>query len=280
MASIKTKFLVGLFVLIGLALSAVAIIWLGVCQQFEEGLNYVAYFDQSVQGLDKDSPVKYRGVSIGRVESIGVAQDANLIRVVLKIETDSKFNEKDMTAQLKSVGITGIMFVELERKKSNEPDLSPPIAFTTKYPVIATKPSGIKQLMEGIDDVLKRFKDLDITGISDKFKSTLDKINSAVDDAQIKESSSDFRSTINNARVILDTQRWCKFIGSLEKKTDNLFVLTEKAEKAISRMDRILADNQKASENINRLIELITDQPSQLFFGGPLPSKVIEPDIE
>ena len=280
MTSIKTKFLVGLFVLIGLALSAVAIIWLGVYQRFEEGLHYVAYFDESVQGLDKDSPVKYRGVSIGRVESIGVAPDANLIRVVLKIETASKFNEKDMTAQLKSIGITGIMFVELERKKGDEHDLSPAISFTIKYPVIATRPSGIKQLMEGIDDVLNRFKELDVTGISDKFKLTLDKINRAVDNAQIKESSSDFRSTINKAKVILDTQRWLKFMGSLEKESESLFVLTEKTEKAMSRLDRILADNEKAGENVNRLIELLADQPSQLFFGEPLPSKVIEPDID
>jgi hypothetical protein len=74
-------------------------------------LGNVTYFDESVQGLDKDSPVKYRGVSIGRVENINVAPDAALIQVVLKIESGLESGIDDIVARLKSVGITGIMFV-------------------------------------------------------------------------------------------------------------------------------------------------------------------------
>ena len=85
MATIKTKLMVGIFVLLGFALATGSIIWLGMSNYFEKGLYYVAYFDESVQGLDKDSPVKYRGVSIGRVESINVAPDETLIQVVMKI---------------------------------------------------------------------------------------------------------------------------------------------------------------------------------------------------
>ena len=119
MASIKTKFTVGLFVAIGLAIAIVAIIWLGMSNYLQKGQFYSAYFDESVQGLDKDSPVKYRGVSIGRVHSISVAPDATLIQVILKIESGLKIEKdliSDLVARLKSVGITGIMFVELERK--------------------------------------------------------------------------------------------------------------------------------------------------------------------
>ena len=140
MASIKTKFTVGLFVIIGLAIAIVTIIWLGKSHYLEEGQYYIAYFDESVQGLDKDSPVKYRGVSIGRVDNIGVAPDATLIKVILKIESSLNLEDhlEEIVAELKSVGITGIMFIELERKKDDEPDLSPEITFSSEYPVIAT----------------------------------------------------------------------------------------------------------------------------------------------
>ncbi|MBU1398714.1 MAG: MCE family protein, partial [Proteobacteria bacterium] len=106
MASIKTKFSVGIFVMLGLFVAFIAIIWLGMSHFFEQGQLYSAYFDDSVQGLAKDSPVKYRGVTIGRVADILVAPDAKLIEVILKIETDMK-PDKNIVAQLKSVGITG-----------------------------------------------------------------------------------------------------------------------------------------------------------------------------
>ena len=67
MATLKTKFMVGLFVVTGFSFAVVAVVWLGMSNYFEKGQYYVAYFDESVQGLDKDSPVKYRGVTIGSV---------------------------------------------------------------------------------------------------------------------------------------------------------------------------------------------------------------------
>ena len=88
MATLRTKFSVGLFLIVGLAIVIVGIVWLGMSNYFEKGRFFVAYFDESVQGLDKDSPVKYRGVYIGRVHRIGVAPDEKLIEVVMKIESE------------------------------------------------------------------------------------------------------------------------------------------------------------------------------------------------
>ena len=90
MASIKTKLTVGIFVIIGFSIAAVALLWFGFYTQIKKGQFYIAYFDESIQGLNKDSPVKYRGVSVGRVDSVGVAPDSTLIQVILKIETGFK----------------------------------------------------------------------------------------------------------------------------------------------------------------------------------------------
>ncbi|OQX10075.1 MAG: hypothetical protein BWK80_46115 [Desulfobacteraceae bacterium IS3] len=170
MASNKTAFAVGLFMTAGLAVAVTAVIWLGMSDYFEKGRMYVSYFDESVQGLDKDSPVKYRGVAIGRVKSVGLAPDATLIEVVMTIERDVKL-ETDMFAQLKSVGITGIMFIEIDRKKEGDPDFRQAISFRSKYPVIATKPSGVKMFMDGMDEVLKLIAELDTKGISGKART-------------------------------------------------------------------------------------------------------------
>ena len=329
MASIKTKFIVGLFVIIGFAIVVVTIMWLGKSHYLEGGQHYIAYFDESVQGLAKDSPVKYRGVSIGRVDNIVVAPDATLIKVILKIESSLKPEDhrEDIVAELKSVGITGIMFIELERKKDDEPDLSPKTTFPSEYPVIATKPSNISQFIKGIDNVLNQINALDLQGITAKFKTTLDTINKTVEDSQIKKISSDIRSSLDKVEIILDTKKWdnvMKSIGSAGSSFDNFAV---NADKTVSRIDSIVEENkkefteaisnfkhtmkhadtlmgngseliknadvklsilqrqlfitlqnlEKASYNMNRLLELISDQPSQIIFGEPPSEKNVEP---
>lgn len=54
MASKRTKFTVGVFVITGIAFIAGSIIWFGFSDYFEKGKFYAAYFDESVQGLYKD----------------------------------------------------------------------------------------------------------------------------------------------------------------------------------------------------------------------------------
>jgi phospholipid/cholesterol/gamma-HCH transport system substrate-binding protein len=55
MATQKTKFAVGLFVAIGIALAILVTIWLGMSRFLQKGRFYVTYFDESVQGLSRAS---------------------------------------------------------------------------------------------------------------------------------------------------------------------------------------------------------------------------------
>jgi phospholipid/cholesterol/gamma-HCH transport system substrate-binding protein len=230
--------MVGIFVIIGFAVATAAIIWLGMSSYFEKGLYYVAYFDESVQGLDKDSPVKYRGVPIGRVESIKVAPDGFLIEVIMKIEEGLKPEEhlEEVVAQLKSVGITGIMFVEIERKKPHEPDLSPRIDFPAKYPVVATKPSEIKQLIKGIDDVVNKVKALDLMSISIKLKTALDAIKQGVDDSQLNQVSADIRFSLTKVNRVMD---------SVAQTSSSFDILAANTNNTVSSLNGALTASQK-----------------------------------
>src|SRR4030042_3810826 len=105
MARKTSKFMVGLFTIIGVVIGVIAIIWVGASHYFEKGARYGVYFDESVQGLQKDSAVKYRGVEVGRVETIRVAPDNNLIGVIMKVNLKEDLS-KTAVAQLKMAGIT------------------------------------------------------------------------------------------------------------------------------------------------------------------------------
>ncbi len=171
MAKRQSRFLTGLFVIVGVLIGVVAIVWLGASKYFEKGSLYVTYFDESVQGLQVDSQVKYRGVGVGNVKSIGVAPDQKLVEVVIKIDLEGDV-EHAIVTQLRAAGITGIVFVELDRRKPDEPVFLPPKEMKTVYTVIPSKPSQTKQMLSGIDQIMERIDQVDLKGISDQVKQT------------------------------------------------------------------------------------------------------------
>ncbi|MCP4745097.1 MAG: MCE family protein [Desulfobacteraceae bacterium] len=238
MATLKTKFSVGLFLIAGITVGSTGIIWLGMSNYFEKGRFVVSYFDESVQGLEKDSPVKYRGVSIGRVQQIGVAPDERLIEVILKIESKTKpfQDSRDIVAQLSAVGITGLMFIELERKKVDEPDLNPKIEFKPPYPMVPTRPSGISMLFKGIDDIFNLFRALDTKAISEEIISTFRKVKTTLDEAQLASISNDVRDTLQHLKQLLQAGKIDTLIESIEHTSDSLNTMAANAGEGITQL--------------------------------------------
>ena len=155
MSGRSSKFLIGLFVIAGLLIGAVIIIWVSAADLFMKGSTYVSYFDESVQGLQTDSAVKYRGVEIGKVESIKVAPDYRLIEVVMKINLSDDL-QKHTYAQLKTAGITGIVFIELDRLQAGEKLDPPKFKFTAPYPVIPSRRSEISRFLADTDKIMQK----------------------------------------------------------------------------------------------------------------------------
>ncbi len=171
MAKREARFLTGLFVIVGLLTGAAAIVWVGASKYFERGTQYVTYFDESVQGLQVDSEVKYRGVGVGNVKSIKVASDQKLVEVVIKIALEGDV-ENSLVTQLRAAGITGIVFVELDQRLPDEQVLIPPKEIGNGRTIIPSRPSQTKQMLSGIDTLLERFTQVDLKGISDQVKAT------------------------------------------------------------------------------------------------------------
>ena len=64
-------FKLGLFVIGAIVAGAVVLVVIGSGRWFQPKLTIETYFNESVQGLDRGSKLKYRGVSIGEVTRIG-----------------------------------------------------------------------------------------------------------------------------------------------------------------------------------------------------------------
>jgi len=192
----KTKFFVGLFVAAGVTIIVAVVIWLGMTSLFKRGQHFAVYFNESVQGLNVEAPVKYRGVAIGRVEAIKVAADSHLIEVVLSMNKGFRFSDK-VFAQLRIVGITGNMFVELDRFPEGVPIKPPKLDFPSEYPIIPSRPSDIKQLFQSVDEIIQKLKVIDIAGMTNRFQKVLVHLDEAIVNSDVARLSAHAQSTLD-----------------------------------------------------------------------------------
>ena len=235
MSNRSSKFLIGLFVITGVMMCVVIISWVGAADLFMKGSTYVTYFDESVQGLQADSAVKYRGVEIGKVASIKVAPDYRLIEVTMKIDLSADL-QYNTTAQLRTLGITGIVFIELDRLKKGDKYISPTINFETVHPVIPSRPSDISRFLSDTDAIMQNMKEIDFKGISNQLKNTTKAIET--------------------------------FLAG--KHTNNIMANMESTS---ANLDKSVENFRVTSENLQILSERLNNNPSELFFERPLPPK-------
>lgn len=291
MAGKTSKFMVGLFVALGVTIIVVAIIWVGASKYFEKGNHYVAYFDESVQGLQQDSIVKYRGVDVGRVERIGVAPDNHLISVVMKVNLKEDL-PRTTIAQLKVAGITGMVFVELDRQKKDEADQSPKITFPSEFPVIPTKHSELARIMTGVNTAVDKFGEVDTRGISDQVKATAAQIeiffkgkdmeaivaNLKALTGSLKDASARMDKTLAAGKldeILLETGNAVKdtraLIMTVQKEIQalNLREAMGKTQAIASEVKAVSENLRQTSETLDSFMERINDRPSDLLFGKP-----------
>jgi phospholipid/cholesterol/gamma-HCH transport system substrate-binding protein len=105
---------VGAFVLVLGAVLVAAVLWLAAGLGGQRAVDtYQAFIQESVAGLAVDAPVKYLGVDVGKVDRIEIdPQDSRRVRLRFLIERGTPIKQ-DSLAVLKTQGLTGIAYIEL-----------------------------------------------------------------------------------------------------------------------------------------------------------------------
>ena len=284
MAKKTTNFMLGLFVILGFFLGVGAIIYVGASGFFQKGQTYVTYFDESVQGLLGDSSVKYRGVDVGRVEKIRVAPDTRLIAVVMKVNLKEDLTNTAVS-QLKAAGITGVMFIELDRRKPDEPDLSPKLNFPSEFPVIPSRPSEMRRIISQIDGLVAKINEIDTQGISNQLKFTGKAVEDFFIGKEMKTILVKLGSTTTNLdkitqkvdtmiatgrleKVLIDSQETLKSMRTLlagVQQEIQAMKLPEIAREA----ENTTANLRRATDTLEKFLERIYERPPDLLFGKP-----------
>lgn len=145
--------IVGIFVfLISIGLAAF-VFWLEKYDVKEGVTYYKTFMKESVSGLTREASVKYRGVDVGIVETIRInPENSEEVELLLRVKKETPIKE-DMVVKLKSYGLTGLAYIEIESGSKESPFLN---SQNGEIPVIKSAPSIFTKLNESLPDIAQK----------------------------------------------------------------------------------------------------------------------------
>jgi phospholipid/cholesterol/gamma-HCH transport system substrate-binding protein len=275
------KFKIGLFVVAGLLLGVTLMVWLGAKPYFSPKKTVVAYFSESVQGLDPDSAVKFRGVPVGRIRAIRMAPDHRLIEVVMGLDPGFQISD-DLGVKIGFLNISGMRYLEMDRFDPEQPREPMTLDFEPPYPVIKTYPSDIGAIGDRLDKILRKAEAVDVQKLSVRLLSISAKLDKILDDpkvlsvgseaagafTEIKKSAKRFNDEIDRMQAARKVSR------TLDKASEALDEITQTARSAdrmVKRTDNNLgALTQKLDRSADNLQDFTTrlrTQPLSTLWG-------------
>ncbi len=163
-------------------------IWLA---RFNDGdkKEYDIFFQQSVNGLAKGSPVSFSGVPVGEVTAIKLWEpDPEFVRVRIAVDDNVPILQ-GTSATINSLNFTGVADIQLDGAVKGAPPIAcpeekPESACPAGVAVIPTKPGALGQLLNGAPLLLERLSTATerLTNLmSDKNQESIEKILGNVD---------------------------------------------------------------------------------------------------
>jgi phospholipid/cholesterol/gamma-HCH transport system substrate-binding protein len=282
MTSQTEKFKIGVFVVVSIVLAMSFVIWLGASRFFEDSTTVVAYFTESVQGLESDSPVKFRGVPVGRVRTIRMAPDGRLIEVVIGLNRNFKVTP-DLGIKMNLLGLTGLKYLEIDSFPYEQRKEPTTLDFQPRYQVLATYPSDMKEFGSALDILFQKVKHVDAERISSQVISVSAKLDKVLSDAKVDklsaETSDALREVKDTARKISEEitrgQPGKHAARTLEKAgafLDEASQTVRTADKVLQRTDknfsRLTQKLDQAADNLNEFTKNLREKPLGTILWG------------
>ena len=233
----------GLFIVLTVAMAIASLFWLAQGRFRRDTFPAVAYFDESVQGLDVGSPMKFRGVPTGVVSDITIAPDRRHVQVTSEIYWDvlrrlgiltekptphssTPFIDADLRVQLATTGITGVKYLDVDVFDPARTPL-PKLPFPTPWNYIPSEPSTLKNLGDALTEVANRLPSLEdqASGTLGEGKDSLAAIRRLAtklgdDNGQFAQLLVGLRGAATRVRTALDEARIDATTASLRHATD------------------------------------------------------------
>ncbi|MBS0561591.1 MAG: MCE family protein [Proteobacteria bacterium] len=244
-----------------------AMVWFFGGDQLRHGVPFETYFRESVQGLEVGAPVKFRGVTLGRVTEIGLVsaeyarnepvplgRDSFLLVFVRFILDPTRIGrlpdnkvavERGLRARLASQGLTGVTYIELDFVN---PLLYPPIpiSWEPKVDYIPSMPSTLMQVQDAAQQVLTKLNNLDLA-------TTLRDLDGLLVDLRTALQRGDVHDTLSRAQTLLTTLNNAVNGADVPGLAANLRATSDSARTVLQNPDikRLLANAADAADRLS-----------------------------
>lgn len=289
--------LIGIFVLAGLGVAFTTAILVSSFKLFSQEEFYVLYFNESVNGLNIGSAVKFKGVPVGEVSHIRIRWNqqpkSDAISVIIAIDArqlrerygiDMNLQDRDTfyrqvmegfrgRLQLESL-ITNQLFVEL----NYFPDAGRP-RFDQLEPIykeIPTLPSPFAKLGASTTDLIARLGTLDFKALGDSATVLLKNANDQVLQMNLPALSKSLREAAEGWKELASSDR-------LNNLLDNLNATLSDYRQLAGRLDGEVGSGMEAwrqtAENLRQTL-LAIRQSSEEVRGALAPESLLRIELE
>jgi phospholipid/cholesterol/gamma-HCH transport system substrate-binding protein len=235
---------VGITVLVGLAMIFAFTYWMLKPSNEEETQRYLIFFDESVFGLNLDAPVKFRGITVGKVIDLRInKKNTQQVKVTVDIRRSTPVNSSTV-AKLTAQGITGLTYINLTQGEHDAPALK--VEDPWPYPVIKSVPSFFENFEHSLGELTTRLS------------KTLDNTDKLLDNKNQQEIS---RLLSKSADVMqkLDIMLSDGTIAHLQSTAKNLDSITKKIDALVPNIDAFVAKTVSWEKEINKSFTTIKD---------------------
>jgi phospholipid/cholesterol/gamma-HCH transport system substrate-binding protein len=240
----------GLFVVTGIVVGLGSIVALGARGLRRETTPYETFMDESVQGLEVGSPVKFRGVTLGAVSRIAIAPDKRHVRLTSDLDVDDMIImglasgdpehlqvhvPPDVRIQLASAGITGVKFLQLDyfNVKTNP---RPELPFKAPDNYIPAAVSTMKNLEDAVVRAVDRFPEM-----TDALLQVLAKLDTLLASVEAEKLPERTARTLRQADDTLQGIKKTFTDVRADKLSSHAQQTLERLDSAVARLDSIIA---------------------------------------
>ena len=251
------KFKIGVFAVSGIVVLLGAILLFGGNDIFKDEVKLVTLYNESVQGLEKGSQVKFRGVPVGKVTEIAIMQNDSKIRIKMQIDPaafippDSNNTEimvssaadqsndlkmfirnqikKGLQVRMEFAGITGFKYIELNYFNSPEDKLLPaPTGMAYDEIYIPASPSMLSDAIQNISKSLENISKIRFDKISASLENSAVKINEFIDDDTLQDTVANLKNITAKLDSAIAKDRLQELMNDLQKTVNEFGRLAQR----------------------------------------------------
>lgn len=279
---------IGMFVIAASVLAVAAVMIFGAAKFFAKTEMFVSYFSESVNGLDVGAPLKYKGVTIGKVERIMIGHAPKSIREssvavvysidvgMLRRKAGSAVGDFDSWIQAQIADglraklnyqsiVTGMLYIELDFL--GEPNEHYRLQYrgpNARIEIPSAK-SGLAELAKAVEKTITQISEIDFKSMGENLNGVAASANALMSNPHIQNAPrslgmllADADRLVRNADAVVsdpETKAAPKHLNTLMRDADSFVKSAETEMKSLSAAGRETFSNaDKVLKNVDTIV--------------------------